>query len=464
MSSSYRKILMASGAGESAWFSFYEATTTAYDVIHDLNLAIKVDSEDNIITMHTITGGSYGSAPIVVRSVDSDGNKIWENRYQNTSSTTKFKQVGIAINPTNDNITVLTEYNERTINLFILSASTGALQFNVRKQLKNNGGNNFITRWSDIESDASGNLYGGAKSSVNGANIGETYIKFSSSGTQLAVRRNAGMNFTAEALAVDSQSNFYQVGWLEPTGVNRKYGVVAKFNSSGVMQWQKRVQGSALNASSVCQFFSVCVDDQNNVIVGGYTSYAANTLARVTKFNSSGTHQWTNDTQSTANPGSTFQYFSVAADSDGNIFATGELHSTGSNRNGAPVAKYSSSGTLEYCNNFRTSTSGINAVAGNRIRVDSNKQPILIAQTLYTAGGASPSSHFVAKLPKNGGAVPNTYSTVTYEAGGVTGSSVTPTITTLSSTTDQLDFTDELSQITRTRTSVNLPYDFLEIA
>lgn len=98
-----------------------------------------------------------------------------------------------------------------------------------------------------------------------------------------------------------------------------------KFNTSGVVQWQKDGMGSRVN--------DIFVDSSDNV-------YAASTktgvgAAQLYKYNSSGTLQWSRE------HGATLR--SVVVDASGNVFVTGFL-----NTSDISTRKYNSSGTLQW--------------------------------------------------------------------------------------------------------------------
>jgi hypothetical protein len=101
---------------------------------------------------------------------------------------------------------------------------------------------------------------------------------------------------------------------------------VTKYNSSGVKQWTRQLGVNGQNTYAN----SLAVDATNNVYVAGYTTGGldGNTLTGtndlfVTKYNSSGTKQWTH--QSGASGKDTYGY-GIAADSNSNVYLTGSTN------------------------------------------------------------------------------------------------------------------------------------------
>jgi hypothetical protein len=130
-------------------------------------------------------------------------------------------------------------------------------------------------------------------------------IKYNSSGT-LQWQRKFGKvkvgtydNEFAPSVAVDSSDNIYIVGYSITESIGffgeTTYlfdGVIAKYNSSGVIQWQKKVTSAS---GSYVQFYGITIDLNNNLyITGGCTVDigAYRYPVYVAKLNSSGVVQW----------------------------------------------------------------------------------------------------------------------------------------------------------------------------
>lgn len=128
---------------------------------------------------------------------------------------------------------------------------------------------------------------------------------------------------------------------LEP-GISQEQNnfAYAEFNSSGILQREREVFGSLLEA---CYY--IHSDDNNNVYIGGESRTGFGGSIRVgyiTKYDTSGIVQWQRFFGGTATFGGCE---SVATDSLGNIYALMK-------HNGANVVKYNASGILQWQRKF----------------------------------------------------------------------------------------------------------------
>ena len=93
----------------------------------------------------------------------------------------------------------------------------------------------------------------------------------------------------AAGIAIDGSGNIILCGTTEVTSVNYN-AVVAKYNSSGTLQWATTYAGSAGLADG---FASVVVDNLNNIYTCGGTQTTTELVNYLTvKYNSSGSQQW----------------------------------------------------------------------------------------------------------------------------------------------------------------------------
>jgi len=192
--------------------------------------------------------------------------------------------------------------------------------------------------------DTSGNVYVVG----NDDGLGAFLYKFNSSGTQLA---GYTLNVNAELVdgCVDSSGNIYLLAR------NSASVVTIKLNSSFAIQWQKAytITGSAPYVSVTGSTQSkITVDSSGNVyatfsykndsssIYEGYPS--------VIKYNSSGTLQWARS----INGGGTYlytQYASgVAVDSSGNVYVICTIYVDSPSFSNPIVTKFNSSGTWQW--------------------------------------------------------------------------------------------------------------------
>lgn len=90
--------------------------------------------------------------------------------------------------------------------------------------------------------------------------------------------------YSVAAITNDASGNVLLTGTKYDSVLGDVYGAVAKYDSSGVLQWQTRV------TSIRTAFYSVACDSSNNIYCGGYfQAVSGRTDCYITKFDSSGT-------------------------------------------------------------------------------------------------------------------------------------------------------------------------------
>ncbi len=215
-----------------------------------------------------------------------------------------------------------------------------------------------------VATDASGNVFIAGKTTSStdiatagayqttflggtGYNCDAFLAKFSSVGTRIWATYYGGVDDdNAYDMAIDATGNVYITGYtISTTGIatsgahQTTFGggpndaFLAKFNSTGVIQWSTYYGGIQNDIAR-----SVAVDGIGNVYIAGHTaspSFIASPGAHQTvfaggvydcfiaKFNSSGIRQW-----GTYYGGSDIDYgFGIATDGSGNVFLGGETRS-----------------------------------------------------------------------------------------------------------------------------------------
>ena len=136
------------------------------------------------------------------------------------------------------------------------------------------------------------------------------------------------------SVAVDGSGNVYVCGFSNASGTDDIQ--IAKYDTSGTIQWQRSL---GVSGSSE-QGRSVAVDSSGNVYVCGYSTASGPNNFQIAKYNTSGTIQWQRSLG-----GVTDQIGrSVAVDGSGNVYVCGS--STASND--IQIAKYNTSGTIQW--------------------------------------------------------------------------------------------------------------------
>ena len=161
----------------------------------------------------------------------------------------------------------------------------------------------------------------------------------------------------------------------------------------------------------------ISIDSSDNVYITGLTNSSgagANDIL-IAKYNSSGTIQWQRTLGGTSSDNS-----QGTTDSSGNAYITGRTYSTGAGHNDVIIAKYNTSGTIQW----QRTLGGTGNDIGYGVIVDN-------LGSIYIAGRGG-SDYLIAKLSDDGSGT-GTFGSFTYAA-----SSLTDSASSLTSSTSSL--------------------------
>jgi hypothetical protein len=217
--------------------------------------------------------------------------------------------------------------------------------------------------------DGNSNVYVTGQSGNSGFDYDIVTIKYNSSGAQQWLMRyhNPGGNVTeaiAAAIALDSSGNVFVCG-KTAIGGNASDIIVIKYNSSGVQQWVKIIDGGELDYAT-----SIAAD------ISGY-SYVTGLLSSgpfvsdlyVTKYDPAGNTVWTRtfDLAAFGSVGT-----SLVLNNSGNIFVTG-YSNTGMGVFDVVTIKYNSNGDSLWTRIFHNSQPpAFGDCYGTKLVVDAN--------------------------------------------------------------------------------------------
>ena len=244
---------------------------------------------------------------------------------------------------------------------------------------------------------------------------------------------------TGTGIAVDSSGNVYVTGYTGSQGAGGNDILITKYNTSGVIQWQRTFGGTSGDVGT-----DIVVDSSGNVYVTGHTLSAGVYNVLITKYNTSGVTQWLRTLGGTGDAAG----YSIAVDSSGNVYVTGYTASAGAYD--ILIAKYDTSGVIQW----QRTLGGASNDTGNSIAVDSSGN---VYVTGYTGSqGAGGYDILIAKLPSDG-SLAGTYGNFIYQAStlttvplALTATTSTLTDTTLALTTVPLALTAATSTLTET--------------
>lgn len=181
-----------------------------------------------------------------------------------------------------------------------------------------------------------------------------------------------------QAIALDSDKNIYLNSYTTNPSGQYGYGVI-KLSNLGVIQWQRKLSKGSSNAIGV----EITVDSSNNVYAVGYFPLNGSRQSGVlAKYNSSGTLQW----QRGLNPNNGNIYPNdVTTDSSGNVYFAGDGSWTGNpTYNCGFYTKYNSSGT------FANTTKAVKVYSAYSTRSDgANSVRIDTSGNIYVCGYCS---------------------------------------------------------------------------
>jgi hypothetical protein len=300
-----------------------------------------------------------------------------------------------------DGVTATGKYSGNNI-ILVKYDSNGKAQW---AKSVTDGPNNSV--FNSVAVDSAGNIYaagwitGTGTYNFDGATATGTYggnnivlVKYNNNGqTQWAKSVTAGTSVSIfNSIAVDSAGNIYAAGWISGAGTYNFGGIVSthgtfaggvnivlvKYDNNGDAQWANSVT-SGTNASI---FYSVALDSVGNIYAvgniygtdtfdfGGATAagtYSTNNIVLV-KYDNNCNALWAKSVTTGTTHRSTF--YSVAVDSESNVYAAGYIYGTGTfyfggvSTTGAAnifntvLVKYDNSGNAQWAKSVVAGTNG----------------------------------------------------------------------------------------------------------
>ena len=207
----------------------------------------------------------------------------------------------------------------------------------------------------------------------------------------------------------------YICGRTYSQGVGNGDALIAKYNTSGTIQWQRSLGSSSDDIGS-----GIALDTSGNIYICGYTAGTS----FIAKYNSSGDLQWQQQLTGAGN-----YLYSVATDPSGDVYTCGYIDLPPSQYGGL-IVKYNSSGVLQW---QRVLTHGAGQEELYNVTVNGSGSMTVTGYATTNYVG------LIARLPSDG-SLTGTYGPFTYAASSLTNSASmrTSAATTLTNATTTL--------------------------
>jgi hypothetical protein len=316
-------IMMYDNNGTLQWKSSYDGGTSNLDAGKDIMI------DESLNTVY-VTGGSYNSSynsDIVTLGFDMSGNQMWVNTYNYTAG---MDDIGYNI----------VELNSSTLLVSgaVTSASNTYKFCNLKLDISNgsliaDGFGTAVTTSSidvvsDVVIDATKHIYITGGYQVSGQGLNYYTMKLDSNlVTQWTQTYNGSSNLDdiAKNIKLDASNNVYVTGYVTSSTQGRNITTI-KYNSSGTQQWLQTINGSA-NGND--EGASMIIDASSNLYIAGYQTTSLNQADYyVVKYNSSGTKIW--EIQTDGNHLND-QATNIALDSLNNVIVSGQSEITAGN-------------------------------------------------------------------------------------------------------------------------------------
>lgn len=245
--------------------------------------------------------------------------------------------------------------------------------------------------------DAQGNIYVTGYATMTGRSTEMVVLKYNSNGTLLWANTWGGSNNNTEdralGICVDASNNCYITGYSTDNS-GKSALTTLKYNSSGSLQWNVREPGGNLDSKGL----GITIDQSNNCYVTGYTktNSGGNDIV-VVKYNSSGSKQWLQTYNGTANGDD--QALGITVDASNSVYITGYTTTNISTGASNPIIiKYNSSGTQQWMRTYNGTGNGQDRALG--ITVDPADGCIYTCG--YTKNSSGNYDYLVVKYSSNG--------------------------------------------------------------
>jgi uncharacterized delta-60 repeat protein len=325
---------------------------------YDEAMAVTADSSGNIY----VTGGSSGSGTFgdyATIKYDSTGDQVWVAKYSDPAEYDDIPVDIVVDSSGNVYVTGFVGYRQAIDYATIKYDSNGDQVW----MAKYDGpGDNFYDRAVAIAVDSVGNVFvTGYSFDTSVGNYDYVTVKYDSDGNQVWVARYDGPISGDDrpfGIAVDSSGNAYVTGRSYGDGTNYDYATI-KYDSNGDQDWVARFDGPT---SSRDVPSSIAVDSSGNAYVTGqsYRSDTRDDYATI-KYNSSdGSQEWIAWYHNSSSDNAYDYAHTLSLDSAGNVYVTGysRVYTVEGSHYDYATVKYNSAGVEQWAATYDGPVSG----------------------------------------------------------------------------------------------------------
>ena len=344
MSPIQQMFLGLGAASDSYWWVLFGDMDNNQEKFNDMHL----DSSDNIYATGFTTNGPNGGNDGIATKWDKDGALQWQRAHGAGSDNDKW--FGSSVDSSGN----LWCYGQDTTNYRMTygKLTTSNQSWSLSKRY-NYSSSRAGQGCNGVGGYASYGFACGSTTSLNkqGWVWGHNSSGNNSGGSKLTAGDNTDGSGTARQVApacicaAKSGGDIHAAGYIEDLTCNsqsRNVGFIVKLNDyAGALTWQRFIGTNYTNIGGID------TDSSDNVYVAGQDNDGTGTKAFVAKYNSSGTIQWQRRLGTPCDGGT----YAIAVDDDGNSYSCGKV-ATGQH---GWIAKLDTSGSTSWCRTFKTS-------------------------------------------------------------------------------------------------------------
>lgn len=392
---------------------------------------VAVDSSGNIVSVGT--NGIYG----LIAKQDPKGALLWQKNFSVASDQVRFNAV--CIDASND--IIATGYKTGSpYNAIVMKLdSSGTILWQ-----KGIYGAYAYQQARSVAVDMSGNIIVGAEFQKSASYSDAGIIYLNSSGVVQWQRRLSVTTYEsyAHGISFDSSGNVYVAGYYWKSSGGYGAAFLVKYNSSGTFQWKT---GLDVTGNTVNPFFGIDVDSSGNIYVCGYAAGVSPDPQDivVAKYNSSGTLQWARRDAHVSSDN--YVGVGIAVAGDGGVYVSGYYKASAQD---TLILKYNTSGTLQWARTLYGS--GDDFALG--IAVTPTNDPVFCGQT--SSDGAGGYDSLIAKVPSDGSGTGAIGASLTYASFSLTDAASTQSVITPAVTDTTLSVTVATTAITASASSL----------